>query len=84
MSKEQFLQIHPKFAEKCKEKFELQKAETRYFVTAFDNYSLKKGIEVLSGLKEVTELKSTLELNSTLSEYSYVNATVVNRNIGYC
>ena len=33
--------------------------------------------------KEVTELKSTLELNSTLSEYSYVNATVVNRNIGY-
>lgn len=33
--------------------------------------------------KEVTELKSTLELNATLSEYSYVNATVVNRNIGY-
>ena len=33
--------------------------------------------------KEVTELKSTLELNSTLSEYTYVNATVVNRNIGY-
>ena len=33
--------------------------------------------------KEVTELKSTLELNSTLSEYSYTNATVVNRNIGY-
>jgi len=33
--------------------------------------------------KEVTELKSTLKLNSTLSEYSYVNATVVNRNVGY-
>ena len=33
--------------------------------------------------KEVTELKSTLELNSTLSEYTYINATVVNRNIGY-
>ena len=33
--------------------------------------------------KEVTELKSTLELNATLSEYSYVNATVVNRNVGY-
>ena len=32
--------------------------------------------------KEVTELKSILELNSTLSEYTYVNATVVNRNIG--
>ncbi len=33
--------------------------------------------------KEITELKSTLELNSTLSEYTYVNATVVNRNVGY-
>lgn len=33
--------------------------------------------------KEITELKSTLDLNSTLSEYTYVNATVVNRNIGY-
>ena len=33
--------------------------------------------------KEVTELKSILDLNSTLSEYSYVNSTVVNRNIGY-
>ena len=33
--------------------------------------------------EEVTELKSTLELNSTLSEYTYLNATVVNRNVGY-
>ena len=33
--------------------------------------------------KEVTELKSTLDLNATLSEYTYVNATAINRNIGY-
>lgn len=33
--------------------------------------------------KEVAELKSVTELNSTLSEYTYVNATVINRNIGY-
>lgn len=33
--------------------------------------------------KEVTELKSALSLNATLSEYNYVNATVVGRNIGY-
>lgn len=33
--------------------------------------------------KEVTELKSALELNGTLSEYTYKNATVINRNIGY-
>ena len=32
---------------------------------------------------EVTELKNVLKLNATLSEYTYVNATVVNRNIGY-
>lgn len=33
--------------------------------------------------KEVAELKSTLQLNSTMSEYTYVNATVVSRNMGY-
>lgn len=33
--------------------------------------------------KEITDLKSTLELNATLSEYTYLNATVVSRNIGY-
>ena len=33
--------------------------------------------------KENAELKSQLELNATLSEYTYVNATVVSRNIGY-
>lgn len=32
--------------------------------------------------KEIKELKETLELNKTLSENSYLNATVVNRNIG--
>jgi len=33
--------------------------------------------------KEITELKSILELNATLSEYTYINATAINRNIGY-
>ena len=33
--------------------------------------------------KEVADLKSTLDLNATLSEYTYINATVVNRNVGY-
>lgn len=33
--------------------------------------------------KEVAELKSELDLNATMSEYTYVNATVVSRNIGY-
>lgn len=33
--------------------------------------------------KEVTQLKSALDLTATLSEYTYINSTVVNRNIGY-
>lgn len=33
--------------------------------------------------KEVNDLKKTLELNATLSEYTTINSTVVNRNIGY-
>lgn len=33
--------------------------------------------------REVKNLKKTLELNKTLSESSYLNATVVNRNLGY-
>ncbi len=33
-------------------------------------------------LKEIKELKETLELNKTLSESSYLNASVINRDIG--
>lgn len=32
---------------------------------------------------EISKLKKTLELNQTLSSDSYLNATVVNRNLGY-
>lgn len=34
-------------------------------------------------VKEINDLKKILELNKTLSESSYINATVVTRNIGY-
>lgn len=33
--------------------------------------------------RELEEMKNMLDLNSALSESSYLNATVVNRNIGY-
>lgn len=33
--------------------------------------------------KEINDLKKVLELNNTLSESSYMNATIINRNIGY-
>ncbi len=33
--------------------------------------------------KEINDLKKILELNNILSESSYMNATIINRNIGY-
>ena len=36
--------------------FDLQDAEKRYFVTSFDLYSLKKGLEILTGLENMTNL----------------------------
>ena len=33
--------------------------------------------------KEINDLKKVLNLNNTLSENSYMNATVITRNIGY-
>lgn len=71
-----------------KEKIKISK-ETKKMYKEYDE--LKKKVEktelyynqIKELQKELTELKSTLDLNSTLSEYTYVNATVVNRNIGY-
>ena len=37
--------------------FQLKEANKNYFVTSFDNYSLKKGLEILAGLKEPLSLK---------------------------
>ena len=36
--------------------FELQKADKRYFVTSLDVYSLKRGLETLTGLESMTTL----------------------------
>ncbi|MBQ9318814.1 MAG: rod shape-determining protein MreC [Bacilli bacterium] len=33
--------------------------------------------------KEIEELKKILDLNSTLTDYKAINATVINRNVGY-
>lgn len=50
------------------EKFDLKSAEKKYFVTSFDNYSLKKGLEVLSELKEVYKVKKVLFSSQILKE----------------
>lgn len=48
--------------------FELTTAQKNYFVTSFDNYSLKKGLEVLSELQEVVSLTKVLFSKEILKE----------------
>lgn len=48
--------------------FELETAEKSYFVTSFDNYSLKKGLEVLVGTPKVVNLTKILFSKEMLKE----------------
>ena len=40
--------------------FDISHAKINYFVTSFDMYSLKRGIEIISGIKEPLPLKKVL------------------------
>ena len=54
--------------------FNLQTANQNYFVTAFDAYSLKRGLEILSGISEPMRLKKILfSKNCTTEEDDYLN-----------
>lgn len=48
--------------------FELLQAQKNYFVTSFDVYSLKKGLEILSRLTEATSLTKVLFSKEMLKE----------------
>ncbi len=48
--------------------FGLENAQKNYFVTSFDNYSLKKGLEVLSDLQNVVNLTKILFSEGMLKE----------------
>jgi hypothetical protein len=48
--------------------FELENAQKNYFVTSFDNYSLKRGLEVLNGIQEVVSLTKVLFSKEMLKE----------------
>ena len=50
------------------EKFDLMKADKNFFVTSFDLYSLKKGLEVLSMLKKPMTLTKILFAKEILKE----------------
>lgn len=56
------------------EKFELEKFEENYFVTSFDMYSIKKGIESISGLKsEIRATKILFAREVLREENEYLN-----------
>ncbi len=40
--------------------FEMINAEKLYFITAFDNYSLRKGVEIISNIKSKTKMTKIL------------------------
>lgn len=48
--------------------FNIQKAQKNFFVTAFDLYSLKKGMEILSNLEEPISLTKVLFSKDMLKE----------------
>lgn len=49
-------------------KFELETAQKNYFVTSFDNYSLKKGLEILNGVQNIANLTKVLFSKEMLKE----------------
>ena len=52
--------------------FKMSEANLNYFVTSFDLYSLKKGLEILSGLETTTKMKKVLfskDINQDDNEY---------------
>lgn len=54
--------------------FEMKTAEKNYFVTSFDLFSLKKGLEILGGLEEPIHMKKVLfSRNQDKEEDDYLN-----------
>lgn len=49
-------------------KFDLEEAQKNYFVTSFDVYSLKKGLEALIGLRDVMSLKKVYFSKDAIKE----------------
>ena len=59
---------------KCLEEFNIKTANKNYFVTGLDSYSLRRGLEILSGLQERLDLtKVMFSKNLTYEEEEYFN-----------
>lgn len=64
------------------ENFKLDESEKKYFVTCFDVYSLKKGLEILSGFNNVVTLTKILySRDMTKEEDEYLEFLSMNYNI---
>lgn len=54
--------------------FNISETNRKYFVTGFDSYSLKRGLEILAGMGETLELKKVLfSKNISYEEEEYFN-----------
>lgn len=54
--------------------FNISETNKKYFVTGFDSYSLKRGLEILAGMGETLELKKVLfSKNISYEEEEYFN-----------
>lgn len=62
--------------------FEMRSANKNYFVTSFDLFSLKKGLEVLSGLEETLKMTKVLfSQNGDKEENEYLNFLSANYKV---
>lgn len=62
--------------------FDMQSAEVNFFVTAFDLYSLKRGLEILSGIKQPMDLTKVLFAEEIYSEDDeYLNFLSLDKKI---
>ncbi len=66
------------------ENFNLKESYKNYFVTSFDNYSLKKGLECFSGVKDVMSLTKVLFAHQILKEEDdYLNFLTLGYKIAW-
>lgn len=62
--------------------FEMRNSTKNYFVTSFDLFSLKKGLEVLSGLEETIKMTKVLfSKNADKEENEYLNFLSLNYKV---
>ncbi len=66
------------------ERFNIMDANKKYFVTSFDLYSLKRGLEILAGLRESIQITKVLfSKNATKEEDEYLNYLALGYKISW-